>query len=227
MGRRAGGAGDDGGASVVREVPDPLDGAGDLGINGLGALFDGPQRLANALGDWLDADDLPAAPDSAESAYYTTLTPSYRAANRLLDDVDDLLRVRECLADRAFHALHFGMLEDVCEALVAAVYLDAGFAAAQAVIEQALGPRVHRPRRPLRDAKQLLQEWAQGRGKPPPAYRVVARSGPDHAPNFVVEASLEGAAPAHGEGSTKREAEQAAARAMMDRDGIGRSAGDG
>ncbi len=56
--------------------------------------IEGPQRLANALGDWLDADDLPAAPDSAESAYYTTLTPSYRAANRPLDDVDDLLRVR-------------------------------------------------------------------------------------------------------------------------------------
>ncbi len=67
-----------------------------------------------------------------------------------------------------------------------------------------------------------LQEWAQGRkGKrAAPAYRVVRREGPDHAPHFAVEVSVEDHAPEIGEGGSKREAEQAAARAMLERLGL-------
>ena len=63
---------------------------------------------------------------------------------------------------------------------------------------------------PLRDPKTVLQEWAQARGLPTPAYREVARSGPDHNPEFRVAVHLPQLAPAEGSGRSKRSAEQAA-----------------
>ena len=73
---------------------------------------------------------------------------------------------------------------------------------------------------PLRDPKTVLQEWAQGRGLPTPVYREVNRSGPDHDPVFRVTVQLPVIAPAEGTGRSKRAAEQAAAAAMMEREGV-------
>lgn len=112
------------------------------------------------------------------------------------------------------------LLADVCEAILAAVYLDGGFAAAQAVVEAAFGPKMAEPGRSVRDAKSALQEWAMGRGLPAPTYREVGRSGPDHAPVFRIEAVLDGFEPAGAEGKSKRLAEQAAAVAFMAREGL-------
>lgn len=112
------------------------------------------------------------------------------------------------------------ILADVCESIVGAVFLDGGFAAARAVVGGAFGERLSAPRRPLRDAKTQLQEWAQARGKKAPVYRTIERSGPDHAPRFVIEVDVEEISVARGEGASKRDAEQAAARAMMEREGI-------
>ena len=69
---------------------------------------------------------------------------------------------------------------------------------------------------PPRDPKTALQEWAQGRGLPLPSYREVGRDGPPHAPQFIMEVAVRGRTPAHGSGKTKREAERAAATAMLD-----------
>jgi ribonuclease-3 len=69
----------------------------------------------------------------------------------------------------------------------------------------------------MRDAKTKLQEWAQGRGLPAPAYCEMSRSGPAHAPHFVIEAAVEGLAPETGEGGSKREAEQDAAAKLLAR----------
>jgi ribonuclease III len=112
------------------------------------------------------------------------------------------------------------LLADVCEAILAAVYLDGGFEAARAVIEASFGPKMTEPGRAVRDAKSALQEWAMGRGLPVPAYREVERSGPDHAPVFMIEASVEGFAPAMAEGRSKRLAEQAAATAFLERENL-------
>src|SRR4029079_11634586 len=65
------------------------------------------------------------------------------------------------------------ILADVCEALVGAVYLDGGYAAGATLIEKFWSERLHALARPPRDAKTTLQEWAQGRGLPTPAYREV------------------------------------------------------
>ena len=106
------------------------------------------------------------------------------------------------------------LLSDTCEAVIGALYLDAGLEAAQAFIAEHWTPLLEAERAPPRDAKTALQEWAQGRGLPLPDYREVGRSGPDHDPLFTVEVSVKGAAPARGEGRSKRLAEQAAASAL-------------
>jgi len=80
---------------------------------------------------------------------------------------------------------------------------------------------------PLRDPKTVLQEWAQARGLPTPAYREVSRSGPDHSPEFRVAVQLPAFAPAEGMGRSKRAAEQAAAAAMLAREGVRSARRDG
>lgn len=108
------------------------------------------------------------------------------------------------------------------EAVIAALYLDGGFEVARAFVERYWQDAWEGLGRDMRDPKTALQEWAQGRkGKrAAPAYRVVNREGPDHAPHFAVEVSVEDHAPEIGEGGSKREAEQAAARAMLERLGL-------
>ena len=82
------------------------------------------------------------------------------------------------------------ILADVCEALIGAVFIDGGYPAASALIERLWSERMRTPARPLRDSKTMLQEWAQARGLPTPAYREVERKGPDHDPEFRVTVEL-------------------------------------
>ncbi len=76
------------------------------------------------------------------------------------------------------------------------------------------------PRRPIRDPKSALQEWAQGRGLPTPTYTVVEQVGPDHAPQFRIAVKVEGGQSGLGIGSSKRTAEQAAARNLLLSEGV-------
>ncbi|MDU8943915.1 ribonuclease III [Ovoidimarina sediminis] len=107
------------------------------------------------------------------------------------------------------------LLGDAMEAVIAAVYVDAGFQAARNLVVRLWGARIARVEEDARDPKTALQEWAQGQGKPPPSYVEVARSGPDHAPIFTIEARLEDGRAARAEAGSKRQAEQAAARALL------------
>jgi ribonuclease-3 len=112
------------------------------------------------------------------------------------------------------------ILADVCEAVIGAVYIDGGYKAAEQLVERLWQVRLSATAPPLRDPKTVLQEWAQARGLPTPAYREVARSGPDHSPEFRVAVQLPAFAPAEGMGRSKRAAEQAAAAAMLAREGV-------
>jgi ribonuclease-3 len=112
------------------------------------------------------------------------------------------------------------ILGDVCESIIGAVFLDAGYLSARSVVTRAFEPRMRSPRRPLRDAKTALQEWAQARGLPTPAYREMSRRGPDHAPQFTIAVEIAGYALADATGGSKRLAEQAAAAAFIAREGI-------
>ncbi|TFL17468.1 ribonuclease III [Jannaschia formosa] len=107
------------------------------------------------------------------------------------------------------------LLGDAMEALIAAIYRDAGLEATRAVVLRLWAERLDRVEADARDPKTMLQEWAQARGMAPPRYVVQDRSGPDHAPVFRIEAQLEDGRAASGEARAKRAAEQEAARALL------------
>jgi ribonuclease III len=130
---------------------------------------------------------------------------------------DDL---RLGLGERTADGIKDTILADACEAVLAAVFLDGGFAAARDLVCRSWAPLVGAPGKVGMDAKTMLQERAQGRDQRLPAYVEIGRSGPAHAPRFVAEVRLNGVAPASGEGSNKRAAEQAAARALLLREGV-------
>jgi len=109
------------------------------------------------------------------------------------------------------------ILADLCESLIGAVYVDGGFEAARGLIERTWAARLTADAEPARDAKTALQEWAQARALPAPRYEEAARSGPAHAPVFVMRVDLPGFASEKGEATSKRAAEQAAAQAFLDR----------
>jgi ribonuclease-3 len=119
------------------------------------------------------------------------------------------------------------ILADVCEALVGAVFVDGGYDAAVKLVEKLWGERMRTPVRPLRDPKTILQEWAQARGLPTPTYREVARTGPQHNPVFRVAVVLPGKDVCEGVDRSKRGAEQAAAAALLEREGVKAARADG
>ena len=109
------------------------------------------------------------------------------------------------------------LLGDAMEAVIAAIYLDGGFDAAKQVILRLWSKRIDSVDTDARDAKTSLQEWAQGRGLAPPAYVEIGRDGPDHAPQFCIEARLGNGEKAAAKAGSKRAAEQAAAKALLER----------
>jgi ribonuclease-3 len=113
------------------------------------------------------------------------------------------------------------ILADGMEALLGAIFLDAGFDTARAAVRRlwtSPSEELQTTARP--DAKSALQEWAQGQGLALPQYVEIARKGPDHAPRFTSEVRISGKPPARGEGASKRAAEQAAAKALLEQEGV-------
>ena len=109
------------------------------------------------------------------------------------------------------------LLGDAMEAVIAAVYLDAGFETARALVLRLWGRRVSEVEGRARDPKSALQEWAQGRGMALPCYTVLERTGSAHEPLFTIEARLENGAAEVARAGSKRAAEQAAAEALLAR----------
>ena len=109
------------------------------------------------------------------------------------------------------------LLGDALEALIAAVYLDGGFAAARSMVLRLWGGRIGAVESDARDAKTALQEWAQARGMVPPSYTEAARDGPDHQPVFTVRVELASGEFEAARAGSKRIAEQQAARALLAR----------
>jgi ribonuclease-3 len=109
------------------------------------------------------------------------------------------------------------IIGSACEAVIAALYLDGGMEAARRFIERWWEAMFADASADIRDAKTRLQEWAQARGKDAsaPVYTMKEQAGPDHAPRFVVQASVKGFEPVTGEGGSKRQAEQAAAAKLL------------
>lgn len=103
------------------------------------------------------------------------------------------------------------ILSDVFEALIGALYLDAGFDAPQRLIEKFWHDRLDAASKPPQHPKTRLQEWAQGKGLPLPDYRMSGQKGPDHAPIFDVTLHVQGYEPVSAEGRSRQAAEKAVA----------------
>jgi ribonuclease-3 len=119
---------------------------------------------------------------------------------------------------RSGGAQRSAILADALEALIGAVLLDGGAAAAEALVERLFGEQCASlpDAAALKDPKTRLQEWLQGRGQPLPSYRVTAVEGRDHEQMFFVECEAAGSAQrTAGRGPSRRRAEQDAAAAML------------
>jgi len=112
------------------------------------------------------------------------------------------------------------VLGNAMEALIAAVYLDGGYKAAERMILIVWAPYLETIGNLPKDPKTALQEWAQARGLSPPDYVELSRSGPDHEPVFEMAAQVDGLEPESAKGSSKRSAEQSAAEAFLKREKI-------
>jgi ribonuclease III len=108
------------------------------------------------------------------------------------------------------------ILSDVCEALIAAMYRDAGLETARAFILRNWEKRLEADLTPPRDGKSALQEWTMARGLGLPHYEEVSRSGPDHAPIFTMRVTIPKHGSAQAEGRIKRHAEQSAAEQLLE-----------
>ena len=109
------------------------------------------------------------------------------------------------------------VLGDVVEALIGALYLEAGLEAATRFVRTAWESRVSTRDRAPKHPKSELQEWAAANNRKAPEYRLTDRSGPHHAPKFVVEVEVRGAGTASAQGLSKQEAETEAAKALLEK----------
>ncbi len=108
------------------------------------------------------------------------------------------------------------VLADVTEAVIAALYLDGGLDAASAFVERNWSTRMTSYRKPPRDAKTRLQEWALGRALALPTYTMLDKTGPAHAPTITVSVNIDGLGEIKAEGPSRRVAEQDAARVALE-----------
>jgi ribonuclease III len=122
---------------------------------------------------------------------------------------------KQALSDGAFESDN--ILGDTVESLIGALWLDGGLEAARAFIRAAWAERVDSRDRAPKHPKSALQEWAAANDRKPPAYALVGRSGPHHAPTFVVTVSIRNVGEASAEGLTKQDAETAAAEALLEK----------
>ena len=107
------------------------------------------------------------------------------------------------------------ILGNACEAIIAAIYLDSNFETAKEIVLQLWESIITRPV-PMTDNKSALQEWSQAQGLGLPKYEIVERTGPDHAPTFKVKVNIKNTEPTFGTGQSRRTAEHAAAKIMLE-----------
>lgn len=112
------------------------------------------------------------------------------------------------------------LLANAAEAVIGAIYTDAGLEKSRKFILKAWAKQIKGTAEKPRDPKSSLQEWAQAEGLSTPTYRHDGREGPDHAPVFTATVLVDGLKPATGSGASKQHAERAAAKAMLDHIGV-------
>jgi ribonuclease-3 len=181
--------------------------------------FLGDRVLGLVVADMLD-ECFPQAPEGELSRRLARLVSGETCAEVAREmELGRFLRIGDSVHKSGGRATA-GVLSDVCESVLGAIYRDGGLAAVRPVIERYWRPRLESMSGPLRDAKTELQEWAHRRGFDAPTYAEILRSGPDHAPEFEVEVRVGKLEAGRGRGRSKREAEHEAAASVLRREGV-------
>jgi ribonuclease-3 len=179
--------------------------------------FLGDRVLGLVMAEWL----LEVFPTESEGAIAKRFAALVRkeALLQVAEALNLSTYIRSFMGDRALLTRgQDGVLADCCEALIAALYLDAGLEAARAFIRRYWDDQLTQRDRPPQDAKSALQEWAQARGYDRPDYTITDTTGPDHHPNFTVKVTLKGLnEEIVATGTSKKQAEQRAAEQALRR----------
>ena len=177
--------------------------------------FLGDAVLGLAVTDLLHAHD-PEGSEGAKSRRRAALVSAPSLARRSdalgLPALLQLGRGEEKTGGRSKAALW----ADAYEAVIAALYLDGGFETARRFVAGEFAKDVEAPEAASADAKSVLQERLQAQGRPLPSYSVVSEEGPSHSLRFRIECRLDDGTVTVGEGSSKKAAQQAAARAALE-----------
>ena len=178
--------------------------------------FLGDRVLGVVIADWLYSL-FPDEPEGALSRRLNVLVSRDTCADvaRKLGLAPHLRLGKQALSDGAFESDN--ILGDAVESLIGALWLDGGLEAARHFIRTAWADRVDSHDKAPKHPKSALQEWAAANNRKAPAYELVGRSGPHHAPTFVVKVSIKGVGEAEAEGLNKQEAETAAAEALLEK----------
>ena len=176
--------------------------------------FLGDRVLGLAVAEWL-FDHFPGEPEGALSKRLNALVTGAVCAEvaRHIGVPAHLRLGKQARDDGAANSDN--VLGDVMEALIGALYLEAGLESARAFVRRVWGERVVTHSTAPQHPKSALQEWAAAHNRKPPAYEVIERSGPHHAPRFTVKVSLGRLAEATATGASKQEAETAAAGTLL------------
>lgn len=138
------------------------------------------------------------------------------AVARVADNINLLEFARTQVVDPETLARSYAsVMADAMEAVLGALYLDGGLDIAAAFIQNQWQVLIGEDLSPPKDAKTALQEWAQARGLGLPTYEILSRTGPDHAPTFKISVTVLGHKSEHGEGTSRRNAEQHAATTLL------------
>ncbi|HEX8667985.1 MAG TPA: ribonuclease III [Allosphingosinicella sp.] len=177
--------------------------------------FLGDRVLGLAVAQWL-YELFPGEPEGKLSRRLNALVARETCAEvaRELGIGDHLRLGKQAREDGAFESDN--VLGDVVEALAGALYLEAGIEKAIAFVRRALADRVSTRDKAPKHPKSALQEWAAANERKAPVYELTDRSGPHHAPTFVVEVAIKGVGSASAEGTSKQEAETAAAAKLLE-----------
>jgi ribonuclease-3 len=161
---------------------------------------------------------LASYPGESEGALARRLAELVRKESlaAVAQDIDLAAAIRLPIGEGA----NANILADVCEAVIAALYLDGGLETARGFVERHWRPRMNSAATPPKDPKTALQEWAQRRSTTLPVYRIVSTDGPPHQPLFTIEVEVAGHPPVRASGASKRLAEAAAAAGLLEHIGL-------
>jgi len=176
--------------------------------------FLGDRVLGVTIAAWLYRL-FPAEPEGKLSRRFNALVSGETCAGiaRTLGIPKHLLLGKQARDDGASDSDN--VLGDVVEALIGALFLEGGLDAAERFIQRVWADILETQDSAPKHPKSALQEWAAAHRCRTPVYTLVNRSGPHHAPAFTVKAEIPGRAEASAEGSSKQEAETAAAAKLL------------